>query len=98
MTLSHRTRLSSTPALVLIVVLGCSEEQACTADARHSVRVTLTDASGNVVTDGAVEYAVDGAAPGECESYGEFYVCGSERTGTFVITGNRGAESGSATA
>lgn len=74
----------------LFFAVGCDEGDddyaECTAEARSSVTVNVTDENSNTVTDADVTYGVDGGAPNDCELIGANYVCGWEVEGLFLIT------------
>jgi hypothetical protein len=85
-------------ALGLVVFAwGCSDDSGmvtCTDELRSSVRLTVLDPEGQPVTDADVSYSVDGAEAKPCAAADVSYTCGLEEEGRFVITAERGGESG----
>lgn len=93
-----RDALLLTLAAALSLLPGCSggveEPVVCTAELRHSVRVTVID-DGISVDDADVSYSVDGSPLTDCDALGTLYVCGAEQSGDFIIVAARGDRSGS---
>ncbi len=82
---------------VLPLVPACSggveDPVVCTAELRHSVRVTVID-DGISVDDADVSYSVDGSALADCDALGTLYVCGAEQSGDFLIVASRADRTG----
>lgn len=77
---------SATLALMTFAVAGCPQERACTADARSSISLTVTDESGGTVEGVTATYTVDGGEEEDCESWGgDSFACAFERAGTFEL-------------
>jgi hypothetical protein len=74
--------------------LGCSDDVACTLEARSSVVVKVLDAAGVSVTDAEVVFSVNGGIMQACTVLATSFVCGMESGGAFVITATRGIDMG----
>src|SRR3954462_12313840 len=98
--------LLSFASLCVLPAVACSDDDhgedenddvpsvVCTLESRTSVIVSLTDATGEPVTDASVSYSV-GAEPSQlCLGLPDgTYSCGREQAGSFIITATRGSES-----
>jgi hypothetical protein len=87
MSMQHRL-LCFALTLVAAAPAGCEEPISCTAEARTSVVLTITDAeTGEEVEEATVTVLIDGEESNEVETFGSGrYLLGVERDGTFEVT------------
>lgn len=76
--------------LLLLALLACIDERACTTIAVYSTTVTVTDPEGVTIEGATLTYSLDGDAPQPCEEYEPgAYACGLEASGHFEITATK---------